>query len=390
MRTVCLVGLLLFTGCDRSGSGESPDAGGSIGFALVTTASYTSTPPSGALGTVRLEDRRVATAIDTTLDADNDVRCAGGHCYVLDRTHGTVRIYDPAAGFRNAVEIRTGDTSFPAAQSNPHDALPIPGTSKLYVVLYNNRAAQALGVIDSDSAPAGQGVMRFVALPQAAGDADGRPEPNNLYFCQGLVYVTLEDLDTGSPNYAPTGPGRIVAVDPGRDEVVAEIQLAGDNPVALAALTDDGSDCRRVLVADGSLQFGAATGRGGIEEVDLGQRRSIRMVALDTALGGHPGSVTLISSTLGYAVLNLADFTSKVVAFQPTTGALLGDVAGPAGYIPFVQRTPAGREIYVGVNSGDPGNGQFAPGLYIGPADGSRLVATPIDLGQSPNAISFY
>ncbi|HEX2569214.1 MAG TPA: hypothetical protein VH877_06595 [Polyangia bacterium] len=388
MRTIYLVGLLLFAACDRSEPGENPDAGGLTGFALVTTASFTSSPPSGALGTVRLEDRQVTQAIDTTLDADNDVRCAGGRCYVLDRTHGTVRIYDPGAAFRNAVEIRTGDANVPAPQANPHDALPIPGTTKLYVALYNNPAAQALGVIDT-AAPS-SGITRFITLPQAAADADGRPEPNNLYFCQGRVYVTLEDLDTSSPNYAPTGPGRIVAVDPGRDEVVGEIQLAGENPVALAALTTEGSDCSRVLVADGSLQFGAATGQGGIEEVDLGQGRSLRMVALDTALGGHPGSLTLISSTLGYAVLNLADFTSKVVAFHPSTGALLGDVAGPAGYIPFVQHTPSGREIYVGVNSGDPGSGQLAPGLYVGPADGSRLVAAPLNLGQSPSAISFY
>ena len=384
MRMVCLVGLLLFTGCDRPGPGQNPDAGGVTGFALVTTASFTSAPPSGALGTVRLEDRQVTRAIDTTLDADNGVRCEGGRCYVLDRSRGTVRIYDPAAAFRAAVEIRTGDTTYPAAQSNPHDVLPIPGTAKLYTVLYNNRAAQALGVIDSTRPSLG--VTRFIALPQATYDSDGRPEANNLYLCEGLVYVTLEYLDSAN-FFPPTGTGRIVVVDPARDEVVGEIPLAGENPVSLEAV---GSDCRRVLVANAAQQFGAATGQGGLEMVDLGQHRSLGVVALDTALGGHPNSLTVISSTLGYAVLNLEDFTSKVVAFQPTTGALLGDVAGPAGYIPFVGRTPAGSEIYVGVNSGDPEEGQLAPGLYIGQADGNRISPTPIDLGQSPSALSFY
>lgn len=382
MRIVCLVGLLLVSGCDRPDPGQTPDAGGTTGFALVTTASYS--PPSGAFGTVRVEDRQVTRAIDTTLDADNGVRCAGGRCYVLDRTRGTVSIYDPAAGFRNAVQIRTGDGDYPAAQSNPHDVLPIPGTSKLYVALYNNRAAQALGVLDT--AQPSLGVTRFIALPQATYDPDGRPEANNLYLCEGLVYVTLEFLDSAN-FFPPTGRGRLVVVDPARDEVVGEIPLEGENPVALDAM---GSDCRRALVANASLQFGPATANGGLEMVDLVARRSLGIVALETALGGHPAGITLISPALGYAVLNLEDYTSKVVAFQPTTGALLGDVVGPAGYIPFVQRTPSGAEIYVGVNSGDPGNGQAGPGLYIGPADGSRLVAGPVDLGQSPSAISFY
>jgi hypothetical protein len=63
-------------------------------------------------------------------------------------------------------------------------------------------------------------------------------------------------------------------------------------------------------------------------------------------------------------------------------------VVGDANYMSFVAISPD-HQLFVGVaapvRSGTP-----APGVYIGPVDGTALTAAAIDLGQAPNAIAFF
>src|SRR5262249_50254837 len=157
----------------------------------------------------------------------NVVRIAGGKAYVLDRTHGSLRVYDPRT-WRSPVEMATGDEVARHDHSNPHDVIALPGSSKLYVSLYGNDAAHAIAVIDGSQ---GNRVVKWVAVPQAPADPDGTPEANALYYCKGLLYVTLDDIDFGpTPTFAPTGNGRIAIVDTMRDQTSEVIQLAGQNP----------------------------------------------------------------------------------------------------------------------------------------------------------------
>ena len=353
-------------------------------YAVVNTVSSDFT--TGAINTVKLADMSVKKAIDTTLSSDNDVRCFAGACYVFDHTKGVITIYDPST-WKAGAQLKTGDATVSAAKSNPHDIYPVPTTSKLYVTLFNNDAMHAVGVMDS--AHPEMGVTKWIALPTAAADSDGNVEADKLHGCGGMVYVTVEDLNEKNMS-TPTGNGRIFVINGSTDALDgAPIALVGQNPTDIVA---DGPGCDIVLLADASNQFGAIDGTGGIERVDLSQRTSKGMVIKDSALMGHPFSITRASSTLAYSILNFPDFTAKVVALDPTGGKLLGAASGVGGFIPFARVTPDGTQLYVGVNSGDPKMGQVGAGLYIGAADGKTVVTTgpAIDLGQNPYALAFY
>jgi hypothetical protein len=347
--------------------------------AAITTSDFTAM--TGTLGTVALApSHSVTKAIDTTLAADNGARYSGGKLLVIgrDAANGTVRIYDPSKNFMSPVEIKTGPNS------NPHDVVAIPGKTTAYVTLYNNMAAQAVGVIDLANPTAG--VTKSIMLPTATKDTDGTPEASDIYLCGQFVYVTLQDLDM---NFSPTGPGRIAAIDTTTDALDPNngiIQLAGPNPNGVAR---DGASCDKILVADSGNQFGATDGTGGIERVDLTARKSLGLLIKDTDLGGHPNGVSEAKAALAFAVLTVnSGAASRAVAFDPSAPKLLGPVLGDAGYIAFAQVTPDGAQLFVGVASGmmnGPG-----PGVYVGPADGTMLPTTALDLGQAPNAIAFY
>lgn len=370
-------------GTDGS-SGGSPDLAttASGGYAVVTTADFTG--KTGWLNTIKLSDHSLATKIDTTLDFDNDVRCVDAKCYVLDHTHGTVRIYDPSAMWKSPVEIKTGDATAAAAMSNPHDVYPIPGSTRLYVALYNNDAAHAVGVLDA--AHPDQGVTKWITIPAATADSDGTPDVNSLYYCNGSLYAVAQDLD--SKTFAPTGPGRVVAINPTNDSVVSTLQLKGNDP---AALVQAGSDCMTALVADGDNSFGPTTGAGGIEQVSLLGAGLASVVLKDTDLGGHPIALSVSADgKLAFAPLTVDSGASmKVVAVDLAGKKLKGDVTGPATFIPFAKVAPDGS-LYVGVASGDTTMGQWGPGVYVGASDGSMVGKTALDLGQGPNAISFF
>lgn len=355
--------------------------------AIITTASMSS--GTGALNTVTLAaEHQVTPAIDTTLDSDTDVRCLGGKCYLLNRTHGTLRIYDPTT-WQNTVEIKTGNTDAPHGFSNPHEAYPIPSSTKVYLALTGNDAAHAIGIIDTTQPEAG--VIGWIAIPLATADTDGKPEVNNLHYCNGLIYATVEDLDENNW-FTPTGPSRIVVIDPATDTLDANpiIQLQGYNPFNWGV---EGSGCDRMLVANAANQFGALDGTGGIERVDLTARASLGVIATDMHLGGHPAAVVVASSTVAFALINYqlnTAYLSKVVKFNPSsTGDTVSDVTLPASYIAFIKFAPP-SQLFVGVTFGDTSKGQLAPGVYIGPADGTAIGPPLLDLGQAPYAMSVY
>lgn len=380
---------LVVTGC-QNGPGDPvlPRAD----FALVTTSGGFAAG-TGAINTVKLSDHSVVRGIDTTIDQDNGVRIAGGKAYILDRSHGAVRVYDPT-NWRAPVEMPTGDAAIRHDFSNPHDILPVPGTSKLYVTLYGNDAAHAVGVIDTAR---DHGIGKWIAVPQSAADPDGKPEANALYFCKGLIYVTLDDIDFGPmPTFAPTGNGRIAVIDPMSERTTDVIQLAGQNPYVMVAAS---SECEDILVSDSGTYTRLPDGTGGIEHVNLIQKRSLGLILRDIELGGRPASVEVATRAVAFSIVffdfrstmfGLFPVSSKVVAFNPQPPRLIGDVTDPAGTVTFARVAPSG-ELYVGVQTfAPPPPGNLGAGLYIGSATGTKLGTTAIDLGQNPYGIAFY
>lgn len=347
--------------------------------AIVTTSSFMTT---GTLNTVALSDHTVTKGIDDTLDQQNVVSVSDGKTFVLDQTHGSVRVYDPTNGFKNPIEITLG-------AFNPHAVVALPTTTKAYVSMYGAKGDSAVAVIDWSMPTAG--VVKSIAIPVAANDTDGIPEANDLYLCGQYVYVGLQDLDENK-GFGPSGPGRIAAIDTKTDALDTAsaniIQLKGPNPSGVAP---KGTGCDIILVGDAGNQFGALDGTGGIEEVDLSQRKSNGMVISDTDLNGHPGTMsTNPALQLAFAVLSVnSGGGSQVVAVDYNAKKLVQPALLPiAGYVPFATVSPDGQ-LFVGVATGG-NNAPPDPGLYIVPADGKAITATAIDLGQAPYSIAFF
>ncbi len=349
---------------------------------------------TGTLATVGLADDKVTKNIDTIPSGNSSIHAVNGKVVWFDDDHNVARFYDPAKGYKDPIEVKL------PAMSNAHEIVAVPASSKFYVTLYGNTADSAIGVIDLmppvDGGFGTPALVKTIAIPQAAKDPDGIPEANNIYACGSFAYVSTQDLDE-SKGFAPTGPGRIVAIDFTKDAVDASganmgvIQLLGQNPNAIALDGAAGATgCDVVLVADASNQFADVDGTGGIERVDLTGRASKGMAIKDTDLGGHPYTVSSASKTLSFATLTvMSGAGSQSVAFDPTAGKLKGAVSPVAGYIAFTAVAPAGGSLFIGVGTAG-ANATPPVGLFIGKADGSMVGAMPIDLGQSPGSIAFF
>jgi hypothetical protein len=386
MHKVFIASLTLLAGCNPGG-GDPPLPSGNTAIVL-TSGGFGA---GGAVNSVGLADHKVTTAIDTSIDQDNAIRIADGKAWVLNRTPGSLFVYDTAS-WKAPIEIPTGDATAVHNTSDPQDVLPLAGTTRAYVTLLLNDGAHAVGVVDTTQ-PAG--VTKWIAIPAGKNDTDGKPEPGALYRCDDRVYVLTQDYD--ETTYLPTAGGRMVVIDPSKDAVVDTIQLTGENPSTIAA---ESGDCNDVLVA-ASGPFGAAPdGTGGIERVDLAKKQSLGFIMKDTDINGRPSSINVVSKTLAFMTIFFdlepqpmgppALSSSKVVTFDPTSGKLLGDVTDAAAFISFATVTPDGQ-LFVGVDfyAGSTPSTKLAAGVYAGKADGKKLQAPPLDLGQNPYAIAF-
>ncbi len=386
MSTRLSIFLVFAAGCS-SGSNNPPLPTGD--FAVVTTSGGFGA--GGAVNTIELSNGTVDKGLDTTIDQDNTIRIADGKAYELNRTPGTLRVYDIKT-WMSPIEIPTGDATADHATSNPEDVLPLGG-NRVYVTMAGNDVAHSIGVIDVTQTA---GVIKWIALPTQAADTDGHSEPFVMYGCGGKAYVLMGDYNDTS--YAPSGPSRIAVVDTSSDMLEGFITLTLEAPNAIAAIS---SDCHDVLVSNGGPFGKLPDGTGGIEHVDLAAKKSLGVLLSDTALAGRPNTLAVASATMAFASIYFDPepdpttgmeilSSSKVIAFNPSSGTVIGDVSGKAAYIPFTAITPDGR-LAVGVDNytGNVGMDQMASGLYLGKDDGSMLPSTPIDLGQNPYAIAF-
>jgi hypothetical protein len=350
---------------------------------------------NGTINTIKLPDKTVQTGIDTTLDPDVYLKIQDGVLYALNQDTGTLRLYDPAT-LKVMSEIPTGAAGAPNGMSLPHEIYPVPGGNKIYVSLSGNDGPHAIGVLDKTQPNAG--VVKFIDVPVVVG---GKPEAASFYACKNKLYVGLQDW-TITGTTVTYKPGRVGIIDLQTDAFEGVIQLQGQNPGNLVqAMPEGASACDVALVADGGQLKTVPDGNAGIEAVDVVNKKSLGFRIVDTKLMGRPAIVELVSSHLGFAAIyydpqkNAMGDTflgsSKVVAFEPTSGALMGDVTSKAGNVSFVRAT-TDHQLFVGVGlfAGAMAMDKLPQGLYIGPADGTMLGMSGTDIGgQTPAAIAF-
>ncbi len=406
-------------GCTSTGA--EPGRAGCVGAgcAIVVTSHFNPDfTGNGTINTVTTANPPLITSnLDSTLDPDVAIQITQGdqeglgqaEALFLNQDTGSLRRYD-LTDFQVLGEFPTGDSTAPASAAFPHDLYELPGSTVVYVTLSGNDSAHALGIVDvsagnEDASVANAGgTIQYVNLPTVTGDTDGEPNPGNLYFCNGLLYVLQQNYSLAPSTYVVTyQPGTIAIVDPVQKAVLGTIQLMGKNPSAIVPQT--AGQCGNVLVAQASGQTTVPDGTGGIEKVDLANRKSLGWLTQDTTLGGRPASVVLASASLGFVTLyydpELNSFgetflaSVKVSAFNPQTGALINDVTPKkAGQIDFVKVSLDGQ-LWVGVGpySDVTDTTRLAEGLYRGRADGTMLPSTPLsgeatDGGSPPGVLA--
>ena len=322
---------------------------------------------TGAFGTISLDAPRDVVPVDSSrlLNSDAVPRVFGDLVYVVNRFGGdNIQVLDPQRGFETLSQCSTGNGS------NPQDIVVV-NDEKAYVTRGSERTL--LIVRPLPRADCSNFVLGEIDLSEFA-DADGIPEMDQMALVDGVLYVLLQRLE----NFSPTGPGKIIAIDAATDTLIGESTLSGENPF--------GSN-KGIIVHDGALlvaQVGAfGVLDGGIERVDLATGAAQGFFVTEEALGGDINDFVVIDDHLAYAIVGAADFSTQLVAFDPSSGLRTGIVLDGADFLSDIEVNDRG-ELWVldrGINR---------PGARVFRAnDATEITSAPINLGLPPFQVIF-
>ncbi len=363
------------------------------GCAIVTTSKYNPDFTGiGTLHTIKFPERTVTANIDATLDPDVALDIHDDKLFVLNRNVGSIRRYDIAT-FVIEAEIPLGTTEAPGPLSSPRDF--VFDELNAWISFGSNQSKNAIGVVDMTT---GKGISKYISIPTAAADPDGSPEPADLYSCKGRLYVALQDYTFDGGAFRYTGPGRIAIIDMAQQTLLSVFTLTGKNPSQILAA---GGDCEQALVITSSDLTKVPDGSAGIERVDLAAGKSLGFLTRDLDIDGRPFAAERISDSLMLTAVysdpqlgqdgKIYLASAKVISVDPSTGKKITDITDKAGFINFLSLSPD-KQLFVGVGQffDMPEAGKLTKGLYVGPADGSHMPSSGMDLGQTPSGIAFH
>jgi hypothetical protein len=320
----------------------------------------------GSYATITLDEPRIVDAVrqGRVIGSDAIARTFGGLIYVVNRFGSdNLQVLDPQQSFKTLRQCSTGPGS------NPND-IAFVDAQKAYMPLFASK--NLLIVNPSARVDCNDFVLGSVDL-SAYADSDGIPEMNQAAVVGDRVYVSLQRL----LNFVPAENGAIVEIDATNDQIVGEINLTGQNPFGMS---------KGLVVRDGSIfisEIGAfGVNDGGIERVDLATGTAQGFIISEAEIGGDVTDFILISDQLGYAILSKPDFSTALVAFNPSTRSVLQTLLGGAG-LTDIELNKRG-ELYLSDRN------PALPGMRIFRAsDGMQLTTSPIDLGLPPFDIVF-
>ncbi len=350
---------LLAAGCGPGAPVEPVD--NRFDQALVVTSDY----QSGSYATVGRRDRRAVRDIGAIHpDAVCRTDPESGAPYLIARLGAdSLARLDPLAGWEVAREFSTGPGS------NPQD-LALVSAERAFVPLY---ARPALAVLDPrDGRPLGE-----VDL-SAWADADGSPEAASVLAHGGRVFVSLQRL----VDFQPGPPSLLLALDAADGALVAELELAAQNPFARLRLSPDGR-----LVVPLAGVFGVAD--GGVQLVDPAAPRPGDLAVSEAALGGDVVDAVVLDAARGYAIVAeggvALEARTRVVRFDPTRGEVRAELARADSYAhAALELSPDGEELWLADRT------RARPGVRIfSTADDEELTPEPISTGLPPACICF-
>jgi hypothetical protein len=336
--------------------------------AFVVTSNFM----AGSFATVTLDEPRTVSRStpQRRVHSDAVVRTRGGLIYIVNRRFAdNIQVFDPADGLRSRMQCSTGNGT------NPHD-IAFVDDHKAYVTLFEER--ELLIVNPSASATCDDFLLGSIDLGSLA-DADGIPDMDQMAIVGDRLYVSVQRLDITSVLRLPAGNGALAVIDTTTDSLIDTIELSGENPFAAT---------KGLTLRGGKLHI-AQAGRfgvmdGGIERVDARSGQVEGFYVTEAGLGGDITDFALVSERLAYAIISRADFSTALVAFDPSTGELTDTLLERNGYTLFDMELNDRGELYL-TDRDRRSNGV----RVFRAADGAALTEQPLDLGLSPFEVTF-
>ena len=275
--------------------------------------------------------------------SDAIARFFNGRIYVVNRRGGdSIQIIDPQQGYTTPLgaELSVGNGA------NPHD-IAFVSTEKAYVSRYE--AAELFIINPTTLTQIGEIDLRPLLKSD---DLDEAPEMDSMLVHDGLLYLTLQHLDTAG-SFTPLAAGEVVVIDPTTDTMMTVIALNGRNPFSFLQFS---AALNRILVSTvGS--FGVHD--GGIEAIDPETHTvDAEFILAEATLGGEITHFEVLSASKGFAIFSAfvgSQFLSTLVSFNPSTGERLNTLLGPIeATIPHFAINSR-NELYLAVNENPTG-----------------------------------
>ncbi|MBP7148703.1 MAG: hypothetical protein KBD01_14290 [Acidobacteria bacterium] len=295
---------------------------------LVAGTDYRS-PGRVVLVELQQGERIRASAPLTETSPDPHLATTRGAVFALNRlTYDTLQRLDPRDRFATAWTGGTGQGS------NPQDVLLLDDATA-YVSRFEP-PFDDLAIID----PRRGAYLGNIELGALAENPDHTSRPGPLALADRTAFVALADIDRTFTRY---GEGKLAVVQPETGNVVGSIPLGGRNPVSIATLRD-AQDRAKLYVALAGIYPGLLPQElsGGVAVVDVANRAWERWALDDDDAGGNVSALALVSPRLGYVIVSAADYSNRVIAFDPAEAEVLRTVRAPAAYVPALAADSGG------------------------------------------------
>ncbi|MBM3320381.1 MAG: hypothetical protein FJY73_06865 [Candidatus Eisenbacteria bacterium] len=346
-----------------------PAASVAAEFLFAVTTDYET---SGQCATIGLENPWPVQTNLEPVSSDPIVRVWRNRIYVVNRLYAdNIQVIDPESGFGTILEFSVG------AGSNPQDIAFVSET-KAYVSRYESTRLYEVN-------PSTGAIVDSIDLSVFA-DADGLPEMSRMVLFGKRLFIQIQRIDRST--WTPLFPAYLAVVNTETNTLVdANPSVPGTQGIALLAsnpngpmLLDEGAG--KIYLGETGAYFALD---GGIERIDAATLASEGWVVTENALGGDLGVFTL-SGDKGYAAVSSDWFyTTNLVSFRTSDGALNGTHYTTDGFVPDIEWDTATAQVFLADRK------ITQPGVHLfDAATGTRLTMAPRNTGLPPADLAVY
>jgi DNA-binding beta-propeller fold protein YncE len=338
-------------------------------FLFAVTTDYET---SGQCATIGIENPWPVVTNLEPVSSDPIVRVWRNRIYVVNRLYAdNIQVIDPESGFETILEFSVG------AGSNPQDIAFVSET-KAYVSRYESTRLYEVN-------PSTGAITDSIDLSTFA-DADGLPEMSRMVLFGKRLFVQIQKIDRST--WTPLFPAYLAVVDTETNTLVdANPSVPGVQGIALLASNPNGpmlldESAGKIYVGETGSYF---VPDGGIEKIDAISLASDGWVVAESALGGDLG-VFALSGDKGYAAVSSDWFyTTRLVSFRTSDGALIGTHYTTDGYVPDIEWDTETAQIFLADRK------LTQPGVHVfDAATGARLTMSPRNTGLPPADLAVY